>query len=444
MRQTLFFIPHWIFERSDSHWIFERPLLLAWLIVGTLVLALLYHRHGNSHDTWSFVPVLVLVAIVIRFVLPSLEVDGINPDDPAGPLVKQGLAIRGYGMFLVVAIAAGVAIILRRSSNVGLSSDQIVGLGFWMLVAGIFGARAFYVIQKSDEFFTDGVQFGQLMLAVVDMTKGGLVVYGSLIGGVVAGVVYLKLNKLPLAPTADLIAPGMVLGLAIGRLGCLMNGCCFGGVCEAPLPGITFPAGSAPYMRQLSEGELIGVAAKVNPDKDSGYLMVAETIEQGSIADRLGLKVGDEINIQSPDDRYIRFQKGNPGQLLGDNDLVGFVDSKRLGRLAFPVAELPARSLSTQPTQIYSAINAGLLCLVLWFYWTIRKFDGEVFALMLILYSFGRFLMELIREDELGQFGTSLTISQMVSIAMIVMGFAILIYVRRPNSNLSRTPAPAV
>jgi phosphatidylglycerol:prolipoprotein diacylglycerol transferase len=264
-----------------------------------------------------------------------------------------------------------------------------------------------------------------------------------LIGGMIAGIIYLKLNKLPLARIADLIAPGMVLGLAIGRIGCLMNGCCYGGVCDAPLPSVTFPAGSPAYMRQLSEGELIGIAAKVNPNKDSAYPLVAERIEPGSVADRLGLKSKDEFRIQSPDERYIRFQKANPGQPMAGKELVGIVDSKRLGQSIFSMSDLPARSFSIHPTQIYSAINAGLLCLVLWFYWTIRKSDGEVFALMLILYSIGRFLMELIREDELGQFGTSLTISQLVSIAMIILGFAVLANARWPRPIPPEAPLTA-
>jgi phosphatidylglycerol:prolipoprotein diacylglycerol transferase len=434
MRQTLFPI---------SHWIFEGPLLVAWLIIGVVVLAFLYRRHGNSHDTWSFLPVFAVVAIVIHFVLPLLEVDGINPDDPAGPLIKQGLAIRGYGVFLVLAIGSGVGISLMRCRKVGISPDQAIGLAFWLIVSGIFGARLFYVIQKSDEFFPNGAEFGQIALSVVDMTKGGLVVYGSLIGTMVAGIVYLKLNKMPIVRTADLIAPGMALGLAIGRIGCLMNGCCYGGVCDAPLPSVSFPAGSAPYMRQLSEGELIGINAKVNPDKDPIYPLVAETIERGSIAEHIELKSGDEFAIEHPDERYIRFQKANPDLQMGDKDLIGIIDSRRPGKVVFPVTELPARSLSIHPTQIYSAINAGLLCLVLWFFWTIRKFDGEVFALMLILYSIGRFLMELIREDESGQFGTRFTISQWVSMAIIILGFAILAYARWPKSKLSETPLPA-
>ncbi|MCP4478235.1 MAG: prolipoprotein diacylglyceryl transferase [Planctomycetaceae bacterium] len=427
MNQTLIFIPHWVFE---------GPLLAAWLIIGVAVLGFLWMKHGSGQETWSFVPVFAAVALMIHFVLPVLEISGINPEDPTGPAITIGLAIRGYGIFLVCAIVSGFALAIFRAPCIGLTSDQVISLGFWMILVGIAGARIFYVIQKSDVFLANGASFGQLLLAVVDMTKGGLVVYGSLIGGMIAGVAYLKFNKLPLAKTADLIAPGMALGLAIGRLGCLMNGCCYGGICEAPLPSVTFPPGSPPYMAQLNNGALIGITATENLDSNSGFRWVAESIEAGSPAAEQGLQVGDEFSINAPDERYIRFEKQDGSESIA---LLISLESKRndgvgAPSITVPVADLPARSRAVYPTQIYSAINAFLLCLVLWFYWTIRKYDGEVFALMLILYSVGRFLMELIRIDEKGQLGTGLTISQLISVAMIILGVSLLAYARRPNA----------
>lgn len=427
MNQTLIFIPHWVFE---------GPLLAAWLIIGVAVLGFLWMKHGSGQETWSFVPVFAAVALMIHFVLPVLEISGINPEDPTGPAITIGLAIRGYGIFLVCAIVSGFALAIFRAPCIGLTSDQVISLGFWMILVGIAGARVFYVIQKSDVFLANDASFGQLLLAVVDMTKGGLVVYGSLIGGMIAGVAYLKFNKLPLAKTADLIAPGMALGLAIGRLGCLMNGCCYGGICEAPLPSVTFPPGSPPYMAQLNNGALIGIKATENLDSNSGFRWVAESIEAGSPAAEQGLQVGDEFSINAPDERYIRFEKQDGSESIA---LLISLESNRndgvgVPSITVPVADLPARSRAVYPTQIYSAINAFLLCLVLWFYWTIRKYDGEVFALMLILYSVGRFLMELIRIDEKGQLGTGLTISQLISVAMIILGVSLLAYARRPSA----------
>ena len=432
MRQTLFFIPHWFFE---------GPLLVAWLVIGLLVIVYLFIRHGNSSEAWSFAPVYVIVALVIVFVLPQLEVDGIDPDNPAGGSIKQGLAIRGYGIFLLLAIAAGTGLALRRCQYAGLTVDQVLGLGFWMMLAGIVGARLFYIIQKSEEFFTDGISLKETVVHVLDMTKGGLVVYGSLIGGMIATLVYLKIHRLSFAKTADLIAPGMVLGLAIGRIGCLMNGCCFGGVCDAPLPAIKFPAGSAAYMQQLYQGELIGIQTVKNAQSDGGFPLSVQSVEAGSIAQELDIQSGDEIAIDFPNDQLIRFEKATSNPGIGGKQLNGFIHSRRQGSLSVSINQLPAQSLWTHPTQIYSAINAGLLCLVLWFFWTVRRSDGEVFGLMLILYPIGRFMLELIRQDEKGLFGTDLTISQWVSVGTILVGFSFFAYVRAIGSDRERAPS---
>lgn len=419
MQQTLFSIPHWLFE---------GPLLIGWLVIGLLVLIGMYLKYGNSNDTWSFVPVYLIVAVVIYAVIPQLEVPGIDPENPTGAMIPSGLAIRGYGLFLLAAIIAGVSMGAWRSRQIGVTTDQVTQLAFWMLVCGIAGARSFYVLQKPEEFFSDGFSFSTL-LHVVNMTKGGLVVYGSLIGGSIGGVAFLLWQKMPILKTADLIAPGMALGLAIGRLGCLMNGCCFGGVCETPYPAVTFPAGSPPYMRQLTEGDLLGIDGQYSSNEGGQYPLTVESVAANGLAEKLGIQTGDKLSVRSPSPDYFRFQKQNPNN--EDAAMIQvMVDVDRLGSLTIPLDALPARSARTHPTQIYSALNALLLCLVLWFYWTIRRNDGEVFALMLILYPIGRFLMEIVRQDERGQFGTELTISQWVSILMIVIGFSLMAYAK--------------
>ena len=88
----------------------------------------------------------------------------------------------------------------------------------------------------------------------------------------------------------------------------------------------------------------------------------------------------------------------------------------------------PERSLRIHPTQVYSAINALLLCLFLLAYYPYRRRDGEVFALMLTLYPIARFLLEIIRVDESG-----LSHAQMTSIGFIVGVTAMWFYIlRRP------------
>lgn len=422
MQQTLFSIPH--------SW-FEGPLLVAWLVIGAIVVGYNFWRHGWGEQVSGFLPVFGIVAAIIWFVLPAVEVMGVNPDDPLGPFVKQGLAIRGYGLFMVAGIAAGTWLVLTRCRQAGTDPDQILTLAFWMIVCGIVGARTFFVIQNREQFFDANLPTGEMLLNIVDMTKGGLVVYGSLIGGMLAAVVFFRVTKQPFGRLADLIAPGMVLGLAFGRLGCLMNGCCFGGVCSAELPAIQFPPGSPPYMQQLENGQLLGLNAVQlgdlsDADHPSGFPLFVESVEAGSIADSLGIKPDQLLNIYTPDSLRLRhFKNEDVAPSLGGQELAVIVDTDDGNRMSVPLSSLPAQSLRVHPTQIYSAITAALLCATLWFFWPVRSADGELFALMLILYPIARFLHEIIRRDEAGQFGTDLTISQWVSVATVLLGFVL-------------------
>ena len=419
MQQTLFFIPHWLLD---------GPLLIAWLCLGALFLAWQFFKHGNSNETWSFLPVFLIVAAVIYFVIPRVEVFGINPEDPTGPLIIQGLAVRGYGLMLLTAIVAGVSIVMSRCEKIGVTKDQITQLGFWMMLCGIAGARLFYVVQKSDQIFPNGITFESLA-SIVNMTQGGLIVYGSLIFGTLAGFIFLTIHKLPVLRTADLIAPGMVLGLAIGRIGCLMNGCCYGGACSNDYPAVTFPAGSPPYMRQLETGDLLGVSGTLDLESEDPFPLSVEQVAEGSFADQHGVVAGDKIRvnwIQSGDSELLRFAKGDVGKTKFDRNWPTAVLQTQAGAsITVPISALPDRSVRTHPAQIYSAINALLLSMVLWYFWTLKHRDGQVFALMLILYPVGRFLMEFVRQDEAGLFGTGFTFSQLISFGVVVAGFAL-------------------
>jgi phosphatidylglycerol:prolipoprotein diacylglycerol transferase len=87
-----------------------------------------------------------------------------------------------------------------------------------------------------------------------------------------------------------------------------------------------------------------------------------------------------------------------------------------------PVVDLPERSLPVHPAQVYAAISAALVSAVLWFAFPLRRFDGQLFAWMLLLYPASRLIEEVIRSDELGIFGTPLTVSQWISVLLILVG----------------------
>jgi phosphatidylglycerol---prolipoprotein diacylglyceryl transferase len=89
----------------------------------------------------------------------------------------------------------------------------------------------------------------------------------------------------------------------------------------------------------------------------------------------------------------------------------------------------PARSQPVHPAQLYDTVSMLLLAAALWFYYPLRSHDGEVFALGLVGYSLSRFILEIIRVDEPSQFGTGLSISQLISIVLFAGGIALVLWI---------------
>ena len=113
------------------------------------------------------------------------------------------------------------------------------------MVCGVVGARLFYVIEYWDESFA-GRSLRDTLLEIANIPEGGLVIYGGLIGAAVGFVIFVRKHRLPLLAMADLIAPSMAIGLAFGRIGCFLNGCCYGGQTDLPWH-VTFPEFSSRY-----------------------------------------------------------------------------------------------------------------------------------------------------------------------------------------------------
>ena len=114
---------------------------------------------------------------------------------------------------------------------------MIFALAFWMILPGIVGARAVYVTRiLVPTILADirGEGLKALIFAIVNVPGGGLVVFGAFFGGMLGLGLFWWRHRVPLLATADLIAPSLLLGLALGRVGCLLNGCCYGGRCDLP------------------------------------------------------------------------------------------------------------------------------------------------------------------------------------------------------------------
>jgi phosphatidylglycerol:prolipoprotein diacylglycerol transferase len=206
--------------------------LAVWAVIGGAGFAWAASRHGLAQAITSLGLPLAVVAALLLWVLPALD-DGI------------GVPIRGYGIMLLVAAAAGTWLSVIRGRRMGFDADTILALGTEVFLWGLVGARLFYVLEYHEQFFGAGTSLGESLARIVNIAGGGLVVFGSLPTAALAAWRFAERRKLPLARIADCVVPGMLLGLAIGRVGCFLNGCCFGGPCELPW-AVRFPEGTAP------------------------------------------------------------------------------------------------------------------------------------------------------------------------------------------------------
>ena len=126
-----------------------------------------------------------------------------------------------YGLMLAIAFIVSSFLAVRQAKNKSLNPDIIFNLLFWVFIWGIFGARILYIIENLQYYLKNPAE-------IIMLQQGGLSWFGGLLLGIMVGVFYLKKNNLPVYKTLDLVAPFLALGQAIGRIGCLLNGCCFG------------------------------------------------------------------------------------------------------------------------------------------------------------------------------------------------------------------------
>lgn len=402
---------------------FGKGLLLGiWAIFSVVLLAWLVWRQGFNSDTLSYVPILLIVAAVIAWLFPAL-------------CDEQGLPIRGYGVMMLFAVLAGTALTVRRAKRVGLDADLVYSLVIWMIIPGIVCARAFYIIEYWSTQYWPIYSGLDLLGAVLNIAQGGLVVYGAFFGGVCGLLAFGYKYRLPMLALADLFAPGMILGLAIGRIGCLMNGCCYGGECHLSW-AITFPPSSPVYYSQVERGRMYGFTLSGNPD--SAPILLA--VDADSPADHAGLKPGERLqkmggqSISTAKEAYEYLRDS----FLKEQPLTIQASDRPL--IVLPAADSLQRSLPVHPTQIYSTIDAILICLLLLAWEPFIRRDGELLALLISIYSVTRFLIEILRTDEAAVFGTGMSISQNVSLALLILVAGLWLYIlRRPKGRAFST-----
>ncbi|MEK6239514.1 MAG: prolipoprotein diacylglyceryl transferase, partial [Planctomycetales bacterium] len=200
-------------------------LLALWLIGSAIYLAWAWRRPESREDAKAFVLLAAVVAAVLYWITPLLLDDGRLP-------------LRGFGLMVLLGIVFAHALAIRQAERMGVDPDHVYGVAFWLFLLGFGGARHFYVAQYWNHFTayseTGDLLWGATLVNAGKFNEGGIVVYGGIIGGITAILLYCRNNKLPALAMSDMIAPSLLLALGFGRLGCLMNGCCYGAVCDRP------------------------------------------------------------------------------------------------------------------------------------------------------------------------------------------------------------------
>lgn len=155
-------------------------------------------------------------------------------------LVKIGpFTLYSFGLMVVLGFALGTYLAARLARERGLDGEAFLDGAVIILFAAILGARLLFVALNSREY-------AQNLFEVAALWRGGMSFHGGAIAGILAGVAYMRVRKLPVLPMADAAAPGLALGYAFGRIGCFLNGCCYGGPTTLPW-GMHFP-GTEPHL----------------------------------------------------------------------------------------------------------------------------------------------------------------------------------------------------
>ncbi|MEK6606776.1 MAG: prolipoprotein diacylglyceryl transferase [Myxococcota bacterium] len=300
------------------------------------------------------------------------------------PLLGE-LSFPSYSTLLALGLLIAIVLSMREAKRNAIDPNDFLDLNLWMIVWGLVGARVLHVI--ADGHFMDYVhmctdpsrvpaidppvahctadaQCGDYFVCdeqkalchpprdcfvALAIWRGGLAYYGGFIFAALYAVRFVRRRGMPFWRSFDLGAPYIAMGLFFGRMGCYLNGCCYGKVAASAL-GIVFPRHSEPWRHQLDAG------------------------------------------------------------LIDRHDAM----------------------LPVYPTQLWQAL-ANLATFVVLYYVVRRRkrFDGEVFAWLLILKAFTRSTIEIWRDDERGVFfGGAVSTSQLISIPLFVLALVLVTKLR--------------
>ncbi len=305
------------------------------------------------------------------------------------------LTVPSYGPMLVIGFLSAVYVIRRLSRDITPDPIMITNASLYALIAGVIGARVFYVLHHFDSFRGD-------LMGVFKIWQGGIELLGGVLSTIPVIVLYLRYHKLPVRRYLDILAIGLMLALGFGRIGCFFNGCCYGKPADLPW-AVRFPYGSFAYQSQVFSN-----ATRNRPGPQ--------------------LELPSEF-FETVEKNGMLFWQLKPLNQLTDLQRQQVTSGKY-------------NCLPVHPTQLYASANAAIIAVLLYLFWkraqqraTPPKLftkPGSTFALMFILYGITRFLEEFLRDDNPFENGwwtiyKGGTISQNLCIYMLILGIILML-----------------
>ncbi len=317
--------------------------------------------------------------------------------------LDDGIPIYGFGMMLFLAFLVCTWLGGRLGQREGITKEQVQDLAIWLFIGGLLGARITFLIHRPPAS-------GKVLDFIKEIPRiwdGGIVLYGALLGGALSYALayYLVFRKQGLSTLrlADVVAPTIAVGLCLGRLGCFLNGCCFGQVAcvECAVVSAHFPL-SAPAREALVDGGAQTTAGFLlypgvgMPDQPAGARVAL--VDPGSAAHAAGLRKDDLITAVNGEavsdagkvsDVFYRWKRGESKLVL---------TVRRQGGEEEELAFVP-RTVGLYPTQVYEVVSMALLFVVLLAYFPLRHYPGQVMAVFMMGYAVHRYLNEVLRGD---------------------------------------------
>lgn len=294
------------------------------------------------------------------------------------------VTIHWYGVMMALGFFAALTSWTILGRKKGRDFNFCSDLLFWIMIAGIVGARIAYIVAEFPYFLKNPSQ-------ILRVDRGGLIFYGGFLGAAIAIALIARIHKQKLVSLLDFVITSLPLAHTFGRTGCFMNGCCFGKLVSSG-PGVRFPIDSPAAWMQYEAGLIANerVARLMTYVKD-GRLTKSELVEK----------------VQ---------------QLVESGALTA----------------ADARALPVHPVQLYeAAFNLSLFFIIRYAY-KHKKTDGTIIALYLLTYPVGRFCLEFLRGDDRGMF-MGLSVAQATGIMLFTMGWIMLAWARK---SATKTPTP--